>query len=98
MVKRVTFMDDGKVALVELPIPMGGHDYKAQRYAKHDPSLLFVPELPEWRIEVLRYYVELPGDFFWKKRFHHTVWKGLPHRTGDGCAAGLRCATRVRLL
>jgi len=88
MVKRLTIMADGKLALVEVPIYMGGHDYDTQRYDSSDFSALYAREFPEWRMEMLRYYVELPGDFWQESNLHRLIKQSLPHRTGDGCASG----------
>lgn len=86
MVKRMTIMADGKLALVEVPIYMGGHDYDTQRYDASDFSALYAREFPEWRMEMLRYYVELPGDFWQESNLHRLIKQSLPQRTGDGCA------------
>lgn len=88
MVKRMTIMADGKLALVEVPIYMGGHDYDTQRYDASDFSALYAREFPEWRMEMLRYYVELPGDFWQESNLHRLIKRSMPHRTGDGCALG----------
>jgi hypothetical protein len=84
MIKRMTIMADGKLALVEVPIYMGGHDYDTQRYDPADYSALYAREFPEWRMEMIRYYVELPGDFWTESNLHSLIKKSLPHRTGDG--------------
>lgn len=85
MIKRMTIMADGKLALVEVPIYMGGHDYDTQRYDQADFSALYAREFPEWRMEMFRYYVELPGDFWTESNLHSLIKQSLPHRTGDGC-------------
>jgi hypothetical protein len=90
MLKRMTIMADGKLALVEVPIYMGGHDYDTQRYDQADYSALYAQEFPEWRMEMIRYYVELPGDFWTESNLHQLIKKSLPHRTGDGCAPSRR--------
>jgi hypothetical protein len=91
MIKRMTIMADGKLALVEVPIYMGGHDYDTQRYDQNDLSALYARELPEWRMEMIRYYVELPGDFWTNSRLHALIKQSLPHKTGDGCEQTVCC-------
>jgi hypothetical protein len=87
MIKRITFFEDGHAALLDIPISQGGHDYRTQRYYSKRLDTLYCKELPEWQIEVLRFYVDIPGDFWLKSGFYKTVHNSLPHRTRDGCAS-----------
>lgn len=96
-IKRLTVLGDGKCALVEVPIEQGGHDYDTQRYRKADLSELYVQELPEWRQEMLRFYVDLPGDWWYNSRLYELLRLHLPHKTGDGYRA-IEWLTQVRAL
>ena len=86
-IKRITIIGDGKIALVEIPIEQGGNDFNTQKYNKEDLSELFVGELPEWKMEMQRFYVDLPGDFWYNSEFHSLIRANIPHKTADGYQA-----------
>ena len=89
MIKRITIIGDGKCALIDLPLPLAGHDFMTQKYERRNMSRLYAKEFLEWKTEQIRFYVDLPGDFWYTTDIGGLARDVLPHRGGDRCA--LRC-------
>ncbi|KAK9817951.1 hypothetical protein WJX72_004798 [[Myrmecia] bisecta] len=83
-VKRITLMADGRVALVEVPAEGWASDRMQEKYDRHNPSVAYAPELPEWQMEKYRYYVELPGDIWEDGYFMDLVKMNQPIINEDG--------------
>ena len=87
-IRRITFYDRGKAALIEKAV--SGHDEGGKRpvrWRPGDPPFEhYLRELDEWEQEKIRYYVELPGDFWWTSDLANCLRRHLPHRMGNQCA------------
>jgi len=81
-VKRVYLMADGQVAIVEVPFETHASDYKGVvKYDKNDLSIVYVDQKPEWKMEKMRYYCELPGDIWEDGTFLKLMKRNQYHRT-----------------
>ncbi|GMH32625.1 hypothetical protein BSKO_00459 [Bryopsis sp. KO-2023] len=81
-VKRIYLMADGQVAIVEVPFETHASDYKAEvRYDKNDRAAVYVDQKPEWQMEKMRYYCELPGDIFEDGTFMQLIKRNQYHHT-----------------
>ena len=61
-VKRLILLADGRAAIAEIPVENTESDFTTICYDRRDPNIQYAEEVPEWRMEKNRYYVELPGD------------------------------------
>lgn len=61
-VKRLILLSDGKSAIVEMPVENTESDFGTVMYDRRDLTVQYAEEVPEWKMEKNRYYVELPGD------------------------------------
>ncbi|KAL4436128.1 hypothetical protein ABPG77_005576 [Micractinium sp. CCAP 211/92] len=61
-VKRLILLSDGRTAIVEVPVENTESDFDTVTYNRRDLSIQYANEVPEWKMEKNRYYVELPGD------------------------------------
>ncbi|CAD7700913.1 unnamed protein product [Ostreobium quekettii] len=83
-VKRIFLMADGQVAIVEVPFETHASNYKSDiRYDRRDLSVVYVEQKPEWQMEKMRYYVELPGDIWEDGTFLELIKKNQYHHSAD---------------
>ena len=61
-VKRLVLLADGRAAIAEVPVENTESDFATICYDRRDANIQYAEEVPEWRMEKNRYYVELPGD------------------------------------
>eukprot|EP00210_Caulerpa_lentillifera_P009379 g8941.t1 len=84
-VKRVYLLADGQIAIVEVPFETHASDYSGDiRYDKNDLSVVYIDQKPEWKMEKMRYYCELPGDIWEDGSFLRLMKRNQYHRTKRG--------------
>jgi len=87
-VKRLTILNEGRDAIVEVPVPNCANDFSYQEaiegVSEREPEMIYCGEAPEWSMEKDRFYCPLPGDLWRDDRFLELCKANLPRRGEDG--------------
>jgi cell division protease FtsH len=90
-VKRLTIMNEGRDAIVEVPVPNCANDFSYQEaiegVSEKEPEMIYCGEAPEWSMEKDRFYCPLPGDMWTDSQFLDLCKENLPKRGLDGKVA-----------
>ena len=87
-IKRITFYGNQKVAIIDYVIPNAGHFLEDARWSDFGEDA-YMREYPEFKQESIRFYVELPGDFWVNSQIAELCYDALPHRLGNRCASAV---------
>ncbi|QDZ21387.1 ATP-dependent zinc metalloprotease FtsH [Chloropicon primus] len=87
-VKRLTVLNEGRDAIVEVPVPNCANDFSYQEaiegVSEREPEMIYCGEAPEWSMEKDRFYCPLPGDLWRDNKFLELCKENLPKRGEDG--------------
>ncbi|KAK9806474.1 hypothetical protein WJX73_000984 [Symbiochloris irregularis] len=84
-VKRIIILAEGTAAIVEVPAPGFESDQTSGVMDRFDDFIMYGKENPEWAMEKIRYYCELPGDFWEDGSFMQMLKENMnPQRGEDG--------------
>lgn len=82
-VKRIIMLGDGKTAIVEIVIPRFESNPDTILFDPVNPNIEYAEELPEWTMEKIRYYVDLPGDVYSEGTFLALIKRAQERRVVD---------------
>ena len=87
-VKRLNILNNGRDAIVEVPVPNCANDFSYQEaiegVSEREPEMIYTGEAPEWSMEKDRFYCPLPGDLWRDNKFLELCKANLPRRGEDG--------------
>lgn len=87
-VKRLTILNEGRDAIVEVPVPNCANDFSYQEaipgVSENEPEMIYCGEAPEWSMEKDRFYCPLPGDLWRDNSFLELCKENFPKRGPDG--------------